>query len=71
MTPGGWATFIISISSVTALFGWCIYKVLTSKKPEKMYGADMFDEFDPMPEPPKRRPSGRKARRRAGPKKGR
>jgi hypothetical protein len=30
MTIAGWITLIVSVSGVTALFVWCIYKVLTS-----------------------------------------
>jgi hypothetical protein len=28
MTVGGWITMILSVGFVTALFGWCIYRVL-------------------------------------------
>ena len=30
MTPGGWVIMIVSVGFVTALFGWCIYKVLST-----------------------------------------
>lgn len=33
MTYGGWITFILSVGSFTALFGWCLYKVITCKPP--------------------------------------
>ncbi len=38
MTLGGWATFILSVGSFTALFAWCLYKVLFSEsaKGEKL-----------------------------------
>ena len=29
MTFGGWATFILSACSFTALFAWCLYNVLS------------------------------------------
>ncbi len=31
MTPGGWLNLILSVGSVTILFGWCIWRVLTAK----------------------------------------
>ena len=33
MTPGGWIVMILSVGSVTAVFLWCIWKVL--KTPEE------------------------------------
>ena len=37
MTLGGWIIMLISVSSVTSLFCWCIYKVLsTPEEEEKM-----------------------------------
>lgn len=30
MTIGGWIIMITSISAVTYLMGWCIYKVVTT-----------------------------------------
>jgi hypothetical protein len=30
MTPGGWIIMLVSVGSVTALFLWCIWKVLTT-----------------------------------------
>lgn len=30
MTPGGWVTMILSVGFVTALFGYCMYRVLSS-----------------------------------------
>ena len=44
MTTGGWITFILSVTSVTLLFLWCIYKVLTTTKKQEMMGDDMFKD---------------------------
>jgi hypothetical protein len=33
MTTGGWITMILSVGSVTTLFVWCLYKVLTHNPP--------------------------------------
>lgn len=30
MTTGGWIIMLLSVSSVTLLMGWCIYKVLST-----------------------------------------
>lgn len=39
MTIGGWIVLSLSISSVTALFGWCIWKVLSiPNETEKLHG---------------------------------
>jgi hypothetical protein len=39
MTIGGWIVLISSITITTGLFGWCIWKVLTSPKAsEHMHG---------------------------------
>ena len=53
MTIGGWITFILSITLVTSLFAWCIWKVLSYKNPNKMQGSDLFDEEE-IANPPKR-----------------
>lgn len=29
MEAGGWFMMILSVSAVTGLFGWCLFKVLT------------------------------------------
>ncbi len=34
MTLGGWIVMIISVGTVSTLFAWCIYQVLTEKKIE-------------------------------------
>lgn len=31
MNAGGWLVMLVSVGSVTALFIWCIWKVLTTK----------------------------------------
>lgn len=46
MTLGGWITFLISVSIVTILFVWCIWRVLSCKKPSKMQGADLFEDIE-------------------------
>ena len=39
MTAGGWTIMIVSVSTVTVLFVWCIWKVLTTPgEEEKMHG---------------------------------
>ena len=30
MTVGGWVVMILSVSGMTFLMGWCIFKVLTT-----------------------------------------
>ncbi|MBP3358193.1 MAG: hypothetical protein J6K91_04705 [Opitutales bacterium] len=46
MTLGGWITFLLSTISVTTLFSWCLYKVMTAKpqKDDDISGA--FDIFE-------------------------
>lgn len=44
MTIGGWITFLLSMTLVSALFIWCVWKVLSYKNPQKMQGADLFSE---------------------------
>lgn len=42
MTPGGWIIMLASVGSVTALFGWCIYKVLTTPdEAERVHGFEI------------------------------
>ncbi len=36
MTIGGWITFILSTGSVCALFAWCMYKVVSAGRAEKI-----------------------------------
>ena len=32
MTIGGWINLILSVGTVTVLFIWCIYRVMTAPK---------------------------------------
>jgi hypothetical protein len=32
MTTGGWINLIFSVGTVTILFVWCIYRVMTAPK---------------------------------------
>ena len=42
MTFGGWIIMTVSVTSVTALLVWCIYKVLvTPGESEHMHGFEM------------------------------
>jgi len=45
MTNGGWITMIISVGAVTALFGWCIWRVVTTK-PSHVHGIEDIDTQD-------------------------
>ena len=47
MTLGGWFTFILSAGSFTALFVWCLWKVLSVKpsKDDTMHGAFDISEI--------------------------
>ncbi len=45
MTLGGWIMLVASISSVTCLFVWCIYKVLTI--PEETEHVHGFEQETP------------------------
>ncbi len=39
MTLGGWLIMVVSVGSVTALFVWCIWKVLTTpRETERLHG---------------------------------
>ena len=41
MTPSGWIIMITSITTVTTVFGWCIYKVLkTPGETDHLRGID-------------------------------
>jgi hypothetical protein len=33
MTAGGWITMLCSVGFVVLLFGWCIWRVLSERKP--------------------------------------
>ncbi|MBC2601354.1 hypothetical protein [Puniceicoccus vermicola] len=42
MSPGGWIVLLASVGGVTALFIWCIWKVLTTKgETEHMHGFEV------------------------------
>jgi hypothetical protein len=43
MTLGGWLVMIVSVGTVTGLFIWCIYKVMTEKKTDDhhIHGLDI------------------------------
>ena len=42
MTIGGWIIMLLSVGTVTTLFAWCIYKVLTSpSESEKLHGFEI------------------------------
>ena len=45
MTLGGWLILIPSVGSVTWLFAWCIYKVLTT--PDETGKIHGFDSVTP------------------------
>ena len=53
MTYGGWITFILSVGSFTALFGWCLYKVITCKPP--VVDADVADNPRNVAKKPQKR----------------
>lgn len=41
MTWGGWLVMVLSVGSVTGLFGWCIWRVLRDPtEAEKLHGFD-------------------------------
>jgi hypothetical protein len=47
MTLGGWITMALSVGFVTSLFGWCIYRVLTSKGAlDRLHSLDDIDTRD-------------------------
>ena len=49
MTAAGWAIMLLSVGSVTALFAWCIYTVLsTPGETEHVHG---FEPDTPDIEP--------------------
>lgn len=42
MTTGGWIILILSVGTVTGLFIWCMYKVLsTPGETEHMHGFEL------------------------------
>lgn len=32
MTPGGWINLVVSVSFVTGLFGWCLWRVAVASR---------------------------------------
>lgn len=38
MTPGGWINLALSVGFVTALFVYCVWRVLTGKRPDHELG---------------------------------
>lgn len=45
MTTGGWITMSLSVGFVVCLFGWCLYRVLTDKKPpEHLHGIEDIEK---------------------------
>lgn len=42
MTIGGWIIMLVSTLSVTSLFGWCLWKVLTTEdESERLHGFEI------------------------------
>lgn len=42
MNTGGWITLILSVGSVSLLFAWCIYKVITTPgESEHIHGLEI------------------------------
>ena len=58
MTYGGWITFILSVGSFTALFGWCLYKVITCKP--HVVDADFADKPRNVDKKPQKRAKSKK-----------
>jgi hypothetical protein len=47
MTVGGWVNLTLSVGFVTALFGWCIYRVLRGPAdPERLAHVEPVSEED-------------------------
>lgn len=48
MTLGGWITFLLSTISFSALFAWCLYKVLSTKSldEDRLHGTFDISEFE-------------------------
>lgn len=47
MTPAGWIIMISSVSAVTLLFVWCLYRVLSHTPPvEPFHGIDDIKTHD-------------------------
>jgi hypothetical protein len=47
MTTLGWIIMLVSVGGVTALFGWCLYRVLVcAPDVEKLHGIDDIETPD-------------------------
>ena len=46
LTPGGWIIMVFSVGFVTALLGWCIWKVRRESSPDKLQGPFEIDTRD-------------------------
>jgi len=47
MTSGGWIIMTLSVSFVTVLFAWCIWKVLTTPtRSEHLHGTKNIEPDD-------------------------
>jgi hypothetical protein len=46
MTWGGWINLIVSVGSVTALFFWCLYKVVAHNPPEQNPVDEVLEPHD-------------------------
>jgi hypothetical protein len=45
MTASGWLTMLLSVGFVVILFGWCIWRVLSDKKPPgHIHGIEDIDK---------------------------
>ncbi len=46
MNLGGWITFLVSAGLFCALFTWCLYKVITTPRSDKLHGIEIDDFGD-------------------------
>lgn len=44
MTPGGWITMLLSVGFVVVLFAYCIWRVLSDKKPHGIHGIEDIEK---------------------------
>jgi len=59
MSAGGWLIMFLSVGGVLLLFGWCVYKVLTTPgETEHVHGFEIEtpDEKRPGAKPPPKNP---------------
>jgi hypothetical protein len=53
MTLGGWIVMILSVVSVTGIFLWCLWKVLTTpEETEKLHGFSFETPDEKSDKPP-------------------